>query len=374
MYRHNQSTAGTFCSPPVISAAQNRLLRFRTYGKDAERELPVPEKSQADVLEALIFCADARSPSAEIRVRQSVLADLTNLCTRTVQRALAWLHEAGWITRGAQVMCRSMGFQIVPVEFTKAALALLFPAGSDKMSHAKIDSYLNKKTRHPAAPELSGNIGPSTHSEHDEPQITGTVNSNSESPQAEPDLQALVHAGLNLQTVNWLKGEASARGKRLGDIVQCIDLNKPRNLKAYLRRCITSSTDFAARLTGVQRKREELHRIEAEKRAFDDWKAAFKGQFTDQHGRSHRRNGDYLETLRNGFVVGSVPLVAAYRDIKAGRLSLRVCPEGDSSVVLVAGSRSEAKQKGASRATIEAHLSLLRNRFKPSLFATAKSW
>jgi len=236
--------------PRAIQRALDRILAIRT---EVAGGLIRPTKVNQLALQQLIRCADAVHHSSPIIVRKETLASLLGVSKPTIDRALKTLEQGGWITRSAQCKSRRRGFQVGQIVLSELAIAYLFPTanqqrkeqGADltktseknlcesKSIHALQDSSVSKETASLSTKERH----PSSRSVFDE----------SRAQQIEPNLQVLLDY-FTPKVINWLKGEATRKGKLLEHIVLATrkHFGRVKNLKRYLLACIMRETDFAA--------------------------------------------------------------------------------------------------------------------------------
>lgn len=236
--------------PRAIQRALDRILAIRT---EVAGGLIRPTKVNQLVLQQLIRCADAVRHGSPIIVRKETLASLLGVSKPTIDRSLKTLEQGGWITRTAQCKSRRRGFQVGQIVLSTLAIAYLFPTpnqqkeeqGADvskpgeknlcasKSIHALQESSVSKETASLSTKERH----PHSRSVFDE----------SRAQQIEPNLQVLLDY-FTPKVINWLKGEATRKGKLLEHIVLATrkHFGRVKNLKRYLLACIMRETDFAA--------------------------------------------------------------------------------------------------------------------------------
>lgn len=236
--------------PRTIQRALDRILSIRA---EVAGALMRPTKVNQLVLQQLVRCVDAVQHFQPIVVRKETLASLLGVSKPTIDRALKTLEQGGWITRTAQCKSRKRGFQVGEIVLSELAVAFLFPTTQtlkirqgtvvdksveknlceSKSIHALQDSSVSKETASLSSKERH----PHSRSVFDE----------SRAQQIEPNLQVLLDY-FTPKVINWLKGEATRKGKLLEHIVLATrkHFGRVKNLKRYLLACIMRETDFAA--------------------------------------------------------------------------------------------------------------------------------
>lgn len=302
--------------PRRIQRALDRLVGYRRQPDALAR----PEKSQFLVMTQILRCACAINPHAPIVIKKSTMAENLDLCKKTIDRALAMLEELGWIKRLEQVKSRRLGFRVGEILLSQAAVDALFV--KDGVTTDKEVPVENLGKNVPRL--LDSSVSKDTASLEERPLPAASVFEKDMERRIEPGLQVLLEY-FNAKTINWLKGQASQKKKRLEDIVTYLlpSISKIRNLKNYLLTCIRLETDFKGKLrlqNAIATKEKQKIIKKTELQTFEE---SMKGsKKVDQRtGNTLVFEGSHvLVANAQGKLLGSTPISQIFEQVSSGQL------------------------------------------------------
>lgn len=275
---------------------------------------------------------DQNDPARPFWFKRRTVAESRGLCRRTVERGLARLEKAGYISRLPQT-CNDEGWY---------CCALIRPSAKLLAAIAPQDP--------PSAPASHpGDISPPAHiSDYNlkkQPEAGGFFSEfkEDESPakpplprpglfQGDAALRRLLLLGLERPAVYALMNLCRKSGQRLSDVVNCLGdrlngVDSPRGLFAYLRRCIQSGQDFSGRWRGLEEKTQKNALADEQKRAFEEFRRSAGGlRFrAEADGRIFMADaGGWACDEASG---GCLPLFSLFEAVRAGKVKPvgRIC-------------------------------------------------
>lgn len=270
---------------------------------------------------------DQNDPARPFWFKRRSVAESRGLCRRTVERGLARLENAGYISRLPQT-CNDEGCYccalIRPSAKLLAAIAPPSPPApqpGDISPPAHISDYNLKKQ-----PETGASFSEIKEDENPpRPPRPGLF-------QGDAALRRLLLMGLERPAVYALMALCRKSGQRLSDVVNCLGdrlngVDSPRGLFAYLRRCIQSGQDFSGRCRSLEDKARKNAAADEHKQAFEEFRRSAGGlRFrAEADGRIFLADaGGWACDEASG---GCLPLFSLFEAVRAGKVKPfgRIC-------------------------------------------------
>lgn len=300
----DHETAGIELVPPKRKYLPNKILR----AIDQAVELQGLTTGVRTTLQTICRYVSQHDPLGPVFTRKTKIADRAGLSERTVHRHIVKLESLGLLRAEDQRHGKKNGKFLVTHIFLTEKLArmvgliggeeaILASSPSDKMTGGHI-----KGLPDPSSTKKQGR--PKQNGQRIEPTLPA-------------DLQPLAELGMWPQTICKLMKEAKDHGKRLSDILVAVKKRLSelqlggKQIATYLRKAISSQTDFAAQA----KKAQDAERQAEQGRADAALIAAFRRQYAGKRLRSRdgretvviHASGEHAQH-RVGTMTGTLPL------------------------------------------------------------------